>query len=347
MPTHQYTTNEQRVGVVLGEMLAHAIPVEVLSLGCKMKEMPKNKGNTVKYRRYLPKGATATNVNTQNRPSVDAAAHIVAEGVTPAADTLVPVDVPAVLQQYACLYSYTDVAEDLYEDDIPEEEKIQTAERMALVREMIRYGAMKSGTNVIYAGGTSRTTVDEAISMNVIRRMTRTLNANHAKHKRRFLAASANYNTFTVEPAYLVFCHTDCKPDIRDLPNFTHTKDYARREPVSPEEIGSHEEFRFLCSPELNPYIDSGAAVGSTGLLSTGGAQIDVYPYIVMAEDAFYDIALRGSRSMEVIHTPVNQKSKADPLQLVGYVGAKFYSAAQIINGGWMGIIEAGSRALV
>ncbi len=346
MPTHTYATAAGRINKVKGEILAHAIPVEVLALGCKMKEMPRNAGNTIVYRRWLPKGATTTSVNTQNRPSVTASAHIVAEGVTPAADTLTPVDVNAVLQLYACLYSYTSHAADLYEDDIPEEEKIQTAERMALVREMVRYGGMKSGTNVIYAGGTSRSTVDEAIGINVLRRMTRTMNANHAKHKTRILDASANYNTFSIESSYLVFCHTDCKPDIRDLPNFTHVKDYARRQPLSPEEVGSHEEFRFLCSPELAPYADSGASVGSTGLLSTGASNIDVYPYIVMAEDAFYDVALRGQKSLDVIHTPHDQPSKTDPLQLVGYVGAKFYSAAQIVNGGWMGIIEAGSRAL-
>ncbi len=346
MPTHAYSTTAGRINEVKGEILAHAQPVEVLALGCKMKQMPRRAGDNITYRRWLPKGATTTNVNTQNRPQVSAAAHIVQEGVTPAAETLTPVDVNAVLQQYACLYSYTDKAAELYEDDIPEEEKIQTAERMALVREMVRYGGMKSGTNVIYAGGTSRATVDEAIGINVLRRMTRTLNANHCKHKRRMLASGANYNTFSIEPAYLVFCHTDCKPDIRDLPNFTNVKDYARREPVSPEEIGSHEEFRFICSPELNPYIDSGASLGATGLLSTGGSNVDVYPYIVMGEDAFYDVALRGSNSLDVIHVPHTQPSKTDPLQLVGYVGAKFWSAAQIVNGGWMGIIEAGSRAL-
>ena len=125
-----------------------AIPVEVLALGCTMKQMPMNAGDNISYRRYLPKGATSTDYNTQNRPSVDASAHIVAEGQTPTAETLTPVDVNVVQNEYACLYSYSNKTADLYEDDIPGEMKIQVGERMGLVREMIRYGAMKACANV-------------------------------------------------------------------------------------------------------------------------------------------------------------------------------------------------------
>ena len=148
MPTMTYDTNAGRINEVLGEMLAIAEHVEVLALGCKMKEMPKNKGDNITYRRYIPFGAATTNVNTQNRPAVTAADHIIQEGVTPAADTLTPVDVNVVQQQYACLYPYTDKTADMYEDDVPEEEKKQASKRMGLVGEMIRYGAVKACTNV-------------------------------------------------------------------------------------------------------------------------------------------------------------------------------------------------------
>lgn len=342
MATHTYATQAGRINEVKGEILAHAIPVEVLALGCKMKKMPKKQGDNITYRRWLPFGATSTNVNTQNRPAVTASAHIVQEGVTPSADTLTPVDVNVVQQQYACLYAYTDKVAELYEDDIPDEMKTQTGERMGLVREMIRFGAIKAGTNVLYAGGTSRATVDEKIGLNALRRMTRTLKLNHAKKKTRILSPGPNYDTSAIEASYIVFVSTDAEADIRDLANFTPVAKYANRSPISENEIGSCEEFRFVTSPELTAYADAGAAVGATGLLSTSGANIDVYPFMVMGEDAVFDVALRESNSFDVIHIPHNKEDKSDPLRQRGYVGAKFWSAVAIVNGGWMGIIEAG-----
>ena len=346
MPMQTYATPAGRINEIKGEILGHAEPVEVLALGVNMKKMPTREGDNISYRRYLPFGATTTNVNTQNRPAAVAAAHIVAEGVTPAADSLTPVDVNVVIQQYACLYSYTDKAALLYEDDIPEEQKINAGERMGLVREMVRYGELKSATNVIFAGGTSRATVDERIGLNVLRRMTRTLKLNHAKKKTRVLASGPNYDTHPVEAAYIVFVSTDAEGDVRDLPDFTKVANYANRSPISPDELGSCEEFRFVTSPELTAYADSGAAIGATGLLSTTGTLIDVYPFIVMGEEAAYDVALKGMNSFTMNHLPHNKPDKSDPGGQRGYIFAGFWAACKIVNGGRMGVIEAGVSAL-
>lgn len=346
MPTHAYTTAAGRVNEIKGATLKHAIPVEVLAMGCKMEKMPRNQGDNVTYRRWLPKGATATTVHTQNRPSVTASAHITQEGVSPAAEVLTPVDVNVQLQQYACLYSYTDKAAELYEDDIPQEMKIQTGERMGLVREMIRYGSLKAAANVLYAGGTSRVTVDEKIGLNVVRKMVQTLFLNHAKMKTRALKSSPDYETFAVSAGFCVFCSTDLEPDIRDLPNFIPVEKYSSKQPLSEYELGSVERFRFITSPELTAYADAGAAIGATGLFSTTGANLDVYPVIVMGEEAAFDIALRGMNSFDVIHIPHNREDKSDPLRQRGYVGAKFWSAVLVANAGWMGVLEVGRTAL-
>lgn len=345
MSTTLYSTNAGRINEVKGEILAHAIPVEVLAMGCSMRKMPRNQGDNITYRRYLPFGATATDQNTQNRPSADAAAHIVQEGVTPNADQLTPVDVNIKQQQYACLYVYTDKAAELYEDDIPEEMKIQTGERMGHVREMIRYGSMKACTNVTYSGGSSRASVDEAISLITLRRMSRTLKANHTKKVSRALAASPNYNTYAVEAAFVVFVHTDAESDIRDLPKFVPVAEYGQKSPLSEHEIGCVEEFRFILSPELFSYANSGATAAGTGL-ATSATLVDVYPFIVCGQDAVYDVALRGSNSYEPYHIPHTKKDKSDPGGQRGYIGAGFWSAVDIVNGGWMGVIEAGVASL-
>ena len=339
-----YGTAAGRINIVKGQTLKHAVPVEVLALGCTMEKMPGNSGDNVIYRRWLPYGAATTNANTINRWSVTAAAHITTEGVTPTADTITPQDVSVTLQQYACLYSYTDKAAMLYEDDIPEQMKIQCGQRMGLVREMIRYGAIKGCTNAFYSGGTTRATVDDIITINFLRLMAQTLMANHAAMKTRVLSASPAYDTSAIEAGFIVFGHTDLEPDIRDIPNFIPTAKYGQRSVINEHEIGSVERFRFILSPELAPYLAAGAAVSGTTL--AGVTNADVYPLLVMGSDAAFDIALRGSKSFDMSVIPHGQKDKSDPLGQRGYVGCTFWSAALVTNNGWMAVGEVARTSL-
>lgn len=346
MGMFKYATPEGRINSIKGELLAHAVPTEVLAIAMDNKTMPKNQGDNMIFRRYLPYGGAATNGNTINRWSVSANDHLLQEGVTPNVDSLTPQDITVTIQEYGCLYQYSNKTMDLYEDDVPAEMKKQTGERMGLVREMIRYGELKSCTNKFYAGGTTRLTVDETISLNLLRKISRTLLANHAKTITRVLAPSANFNTAPVEAGFLVFCHTDMEHDIRNLPGFKETVVYGQRKPVHEMEIGSVDRYRFIVSPELASIPDSGAAPGATGLYSTTGAALDVYPVIVMAEGAAGDVALRGKDSFDMTDIKPGQKDKNDPLGQRGYIGAMFYSAAVLTNEGYMAVAECGATAL-
>ena len=104
MATFSTTAPAERIGKLKGEILAHAVATEVLGITGMQRALPKNNGQTVVYRRYLPFGAANTNWNTRNRPVVNAAAHELTERVTPSADTLVPQDITVTIKQYGCLY---------------------------------------------------------------------------------------------------------------------------------------------------------------------------------------------------------------------------------------------------
>lgn len=255
-------------------------------------------------------------------------------------------DVTATLTQYHVLYSLTDKTVDLYEDgaDVPDEMKRQTGERMGLIREMVRWGVLKAATNIAYSGGTTLATVDEAITLNFLRSIARGLRANHAGFVTSILAPSAAFGTAPVERSFLVFCHTDTEADIRDLPGFTPVAEYGSRQPVHEMEIGTCESFRFILSPELIYTAGASgttAAVGTSGMQATGG-YIDVYPIIVMGMDAYGQVALRGVNALDVTYIPPGQKDKNDPLGQRGYIGAKAYFTAVILNGGWMCLGWAG-----
>lgn len=345
MAQFQTSAPAERIGKIKGEILAHAVGCEVLGITGVQRQLPKNNGKTVVYRRYLPFGAANTNWNTRNRPVVNAVAHELTEGVTPTADTLVPQDITVTLKQYGCLYELTDQVVDTYEDDVPAEMKKHCGERVGMLREMIRYGVIKGCTNVFYGGaGSSRATVDGKIALNTLRKVSRNLQANHAKRVTGILAPSVNIKTSPVEASYLVFVHSDAEADIRDLPGFVHVSEYGSRKPVHPQELGSCENFRFITSPELAPYLAAGAAIGTTGLMGT--ANVDVYPFIVVGEDAWGQVALRGGDAVDPTYIPPGQKDKSDPLGQRGYIGAKFYMQCTLLNEGWMALIEAGVSAL-
>jgi len=346
MSIQNFGTEAARIGKLKGEILKHAIPREVLGITGDQHKMGKNQSDTVIYRRWLPFGGATTNATTINQWVVDPNAHLTSEGVTPEADTIAPQDITVKLRQYSCLYQYSDKTADLYEDNIPAAMKKQTGERMGLVRELIRYGALKGGTNKFYAGGTTRLTVDETIGIPLLRAITRSISGNRGNMITQILAPSRNYNTAPVEAGYLVFCHTDVENDIRELPGFKETSEYGQRKVMHPLELGSTDRYRFIISPELGPIIDSGASVTGTGLVSTGSSLVDVYPVVVVAEDAWGDVALRGMESFDTTHIPHTAKDKSDPMGQRGYIGAKFWSASFIQNDGWMAVLECGVTAL-
>jgi N4-gp56 family major capsid protein len=342
MTMQTYDTTAQRIGKLKGAILKHAVPKEVLGITGTQHKMGKNQSDTVIFRRWLPFGGATTNATTINEWVVDPNTHLTQDGVTPPADTLIPQDITVTLNQYSALYMYTDKTAELYEDDIPMAMKKQCGQRMGLVREKVRYGVLKGCTNLFYAGGTSRVTVDETVKLGLLRKVTRSLLGNRCDMITEILAPSANYNTTAVEAGFLVFCHTDCENDIRELPGFVECASYGSRKVMHECELGAVDRYRFIISPELTSIPDSGAAVGATGLVSTTGANIDVYPVIVVGEDAWGDVALRGLNSFDVSHIPHSQKDKNDPHGQRGYVGAIFWCAPFIQNDGWMAVVEVG-----
>lgn len=356
MAMQNFSLTPGRINKFKGEILAHAVPLEVLGKTGRHIPMPRNNSDTYVARRWLPYGATAANANSMNRFFGDAPgdrgnnivqAHQIQEGVTPPPDSIVPMDVTVVVQQYGCLYGFTDKTYDLYEDDIPKAMIEQIGERVTLVNEMIIWGALRGCTNAYFAGaGTSVATTNGGLTLGMIRRISKNLQANHGKPVNKMLKSGPNFGTDAVAEGYTVYCHTDLEPDIRDLPGFTPAEKYASGSPIQ-NEIGKVERFRFITSPDLPSIQDGGAAIGATGLASTTGVSIDVYPFIVTAQDAWGQIALRGKDSLSPTFLPPGDKSKADPLGQRGYAGTAWYKAVMIENPGWMAVGYCGSKVLV
>ncbi len=349
MSMQTFNLSAGRLNKFKGQILKHAVPVEVLAKGGRQVSFPKNNSDTYVARRWLPYGSTATNNGNQffanaagDRAATLIQAHLTQEGVTPLPDSIAPQDVTVVMQQYSCLYGFTDKTYDLYEDDVPQAMQEQIGERVALVNEMIIFGVLKAGTNQYFGGtGTTRATVNGKITLPLIRKIVKALQANHGKNITKVLSSSNQYGTDAVAPGYFVVCHTDLEPDIRDLPGFVPAEKYATGTPL-PNEVGKCERFRFLTSPDLPSYQDAGAAIGTLGLYSTTGTSIDVYPLIIAAEDAWSQVAVRGKDSLKPTFLPPGQISKSDPFGQRGYAGTIWWKAALVENNGWLAIANVG-----
>lgn len=353
MSTQNYSTVASRNLIrAAQDMLEHAEPITVLGDFGTQREMPQNQTDTLVFRRTLPFGAVAAGTTIegsaryQGTPVINPNDFLLAEGTTPNANTISFQDVTVTLQNYGILYKYSSKVELMYEDDIPAEMVKQTGETMAEMMELIRYGVLKAGSTVIYANGSSRSAINSPISLNALRKATRTLESNRAKRVTSRIAPGVNYATRAVQPTYLVFVHTDVVADVRTLPNFTRVEDYGSFKPVHDREFGACEDYRFISSPLFNPFLASGAAVGSTGMLSVGAANIDVYPCVVMGESAWAQVALKGMSAVKPISLKPSNVNHANPLGMFGYVGANLWFACLRLNEAWMARLEVAVTAL-
>ena len=315
------------------QMLRWAKPIMVLEKLGLAKQMPKNKSDTIKFR----------------RPRVFAAVNIpLVEGVTPSAVAFSYEDVAVSMKQYGMVVEITDKIEDLHEDPVLNDATIQCGENIGRTIEALNYAVVRAGTSVFYTNGTQRTDVNTPISLNKLRAAVRYLKSQKAMKITKILSGSSDFATRPVEAAFVAVCHTDVESDVRNLAGFTPVAEYGQRSPISENEFGTVEEIRFITSSDLTPFADAGGAkAGASGtMVSTTGTSADVYPIIIFGQDAWGLIALRGQGAVSPSIIPVNQKTKDDPLGQRGYVGWKTWHAALILNQTWMTRIESAATNL-
>jgi N4-gp56 family major capsid protein len=312
--------NQRTAAYAAAEMLAHAEPVIILGRFGATKPMPKNKAETMKFRRPIPFAPATTPIT---------------EGVTPTAQKMAYEDVSVTLRQYGRPIEITDKVADLAEDPVLQNASMLAGEQAGATVEQVIWGVIRAGTNVVYANGATRSAVNTPITLNKQRAVTRALMAQKAKMVNRMLSPGVGYGTSAVEAGYVAVGHTDLDSDIRNLPQFVPTAKYGTRQMISEYEIGSVERVRYILSPDLAPFKDVGGAAG-TSVVSTSGTAADVYPIIYIGQDAYASVPLRGAEAMTPMVLNPGTPSKSDPMAQRGYVSWKTWFAAVILNDMWM-----------
>lgn len=349
------------------DMLTHAMPITVLGDFGTQRQMPQNSTDTLVFRRTLPFGASTTGLSgltgagaelngrytgTPNSGTLGSgnvglnpAGFVLGEGATPNANTISFQDISVTLQQYGLLFKFSSKVELLYEDDVPAEMVKLTGETMAEVLELVRWGVLRAGSVVVYTNGSSRSAVNTPISLAALRKAARTLESNRAKRVTSRLAPSVNYGTRAVQPAFVVFVHTDAVADIRNLPGFIKVEEYGSFKPIHDNEVGACEDFRFIKSPVLAPFLAAGSGT-LNGSLAANNTNVDVYPFVIIGEDCWGQVALRGYNAVKPTVLKSTDINHANPLGQFGYVGASTWFASVRLNEAWMCRIEAAVSAL-
>lgn len=322
------------------EMLKHAEPILVMSPFAKQEQQPQRSTDTVVFRRVLPVDAAA---NGAPKPNVGD--YILSEGTTPTARTINYQDVTVTVQNYGILMRLSSKAEALYEDDIPADMVAVVGEHMASLEELINYGVVRAGTNVVFSNGTARSQVNTPLTRNVINKAVRALQAAHAMRVTQRLSPSPDYGTSAVPESFIAFIHTDAEHDVSQIPGFVPAEEYGQFKPVSAREFGKVGFVRFISSPYFSAFANAGSGT-LNGMFSTSGSNVDVYTTIVIGKEAFGQVAVKGYGSVRPVYLPAKQRNHANPMGMFGYVGADFWKASVRLNENWMVRIEHGVTAL-
>ena len=314
-------------------LLNRAEPYVILEKFGQTTPLPSNSTKIMKFRRYN---------------ALDNSVKGLIEGVTPPASKVSVTDVTCTLVQYGDRIVISDVVQDTHEDQVLNENMGVLGEQAAQMMEIMRYGILKGGSNVIYANGTARSGITTPVQTStatptnaIMRRVTRALKRQNAKKITKILGAGAGFNTVPVNAAFVAICHPDLEGDIRALPNFTPVEQYPQITPFA-SELGKCEDIRYVTSTLCTPWADAGGAVGSN--ISTAGSATDVYPILVFGADAFALTALKGMFS--ITPTVVNKKpTDSDPLAQRTHIGWKSMQSCVILNDLWMCRVEVACTA--
>lgn len=317
----------REAGYAWKELLKRAIPGMVTEMVMQTKPLPKKNTGTVIFRRY-------------NR--LEPATAPLAEGVTPGGSKPTYTDVTVTLQQFGDYIQYSDVMEDLHPDNVIQEYSNILSEQMAETKEVLNISVLKSGTTIYYANGAQRTDVNTFTTVGQLKKIVRFLRTQKAKPITKILKSTPNYASLPVQASYVAFCDTDCVADLEALPGFKTVEQYGNPDArLSDYEVGAVANIRFIATSLFDAWPDAGAADATATMIGTtlNTSAVDVYPIIIMGEDAACTVPLRGANSGYPIVNST-KPDKSDPLGQRGSVGWKMWHAGGILQDLYMARLE-------
>lgn len=285
-------------------LLKFAKPNLVHDQFAQKRNIPKNGGKTIEFRKYsqLPKALTP-----------------LTEGVTPDGQNLNVTAVTATVDQYGGYITLSDVLILTAIDNNLMEAIELLGDQAGRTLDTITREVLVSGTHVIYAGGTvsARTalTSDMKLTVTDIKKAVRELKVGLAKK---------------INGSYVAIIHPDCVYDLENDDEWVKASQYAGSTQIFEGEIGKLYGVRFVETTEAKIWAKAGAS------------NISVYATLVLGANAYGTTMVEGG-GLQSIVKQLGSAGTADPLNQRATAGWKAIKTAKILYDDYMVRIESAS----
>ncbi len=285
-------------------LIINAQPLLVHDQWAQTRDIPKNGGKRIEFRRFeaLPKALTP-----------------LTEGVTPDAQNLTVTKLEAEVKQYGAFVSLSDLLTLTSFDNVIIETTAEIGSQAGRTLDTISREVMNAGTNVQYAEGQVSTrgalTQDHKLTVKAIKQAVRFLKTQLAEK---------------IDGHYIAIIHPDCAYDITEDERFIDTVKYKNPEKLYKGEIGELAGVRFVETTEAKKF----AGAGSDG--------IDVYSTLVLGKNAYATTKVEGG-GLTTIIKQLGSAGTSDPLNQRSTIGWKALKVTEILSEQYMVRIETAS----
>lgn len=301
-------------------LLIRAVSNFVHTKWAQVRDLPRNAGNIIKFRRY---------------GNLSVATTALTEGVTPAGSDLSVTDIIATPLQYGDFLVMSDRVLFSTLDPLLTEASEILGDQAGDTLDQLTRNVMVAGSTVQYAStATQRDQITASMVLNAseVREAVLTLQEAKAKPIMRMIDASDSYNTVPLGACYVGIIHPRTLRDLKADSAFIPVQKYPNQSDVMEGEVGAVDEVRFVMSPNAKVFTDEGSS------------SAEVYATMIFGRD-YYGISRISGEALKNIVTPLGSAGSADPLAQRATSGWKATFVAVRLNEGFAVRVEHGATA--
>ncbi len=298
-------------------LLERALPILQMFKAGQARNIPKNGGNQVSYRRFNALSVATTALT---------------EGVTPVGDSLTNTEVTGTVAQYGNFVTISDSLATMGIDQVMRESTTVLGENAAQSTEVILRTELVTGTSIQYATGNGREDQGPAnpITWSLIRKGVRTLEANDTKP----FTGSRNEDS-GMGGLFIGFIHPNAWYDMIGSTDIKETFKYSDPEGIYKMNIPVIGGVAWVKTTYAPVFSGSGS----------GSPAADVYGTIICGLNAFGVVDVAGTGRFANEMKDFGSGGTADPLSQRATVGWKSWQLPKILNGNFMVRLEHGVSA--
>ena len=293
-------------------LLERANPLLVLARFAQNRNIPRNSGNQVSYRRF-------NKLSTITTPLV--------EGVTPSSQSLSITEITGTAAQYGGYVTISDAVDLLAIDPVITESTDVLGEQAGESIEEIARAELVTGTSVVFANAVANratlAAVTDRIDSTDVRLAIKTLYVNNAKPFR------GERNDQGQGGLYVGVIHPEAWFPYIGQTLVTQTLQYSDPQGMYTLELPVFDQVAWYVTT-MAPKFAAGGAAGA-----------DVYGTLIFGQNAYGMVDVAGTGKFDTIVKPIGSGGTSDPLNQRGTVAWKSWQLPKILNNNFMVRIES------